>query len=69
MHPSPIYADDGTEIGTITKKFGGLLKELFTNADIFHVEFPEDFSVEEKSLILSTVFLIDFISFQDNNED
>ncbi|EPB73817.1 hypothetical protein ANCCEY_07107 [Ancylostoma ceylanicum] len=53
-----IYADDGTEIGTITKKFGGLLKELFTNADIFHVEFPEDFSVEEKSLILSTVFLI-----------
>ncbi|EYB93795.1 hypothetical protein Y032_0178g634 [Ancylostoma ceylanicum] len=30
---------------------------------------PEDFSVEEKSLILSTVFLIDFISFQDNNED
>ncbi|RCN47660.1 Scramblase [Ancylostoma caninum] len=33
-----IYSDNGTEIGSITKKFGGFFKELLTNADVFHVE-------------------------------
>ncbi|EYB93801.1 hypothetical protein Y032_0178g638 [Ancylostoma ceylanicum] len=64
-----IYADDGTEIGTITKKFGGFFKELLTNADVFHVEFPVDLSVEGKSLLLSTVFLIDFVAFEENPKD
>ncbi|EPB73818.1 Scramblase [Ancylostoma ceylanicum] len=59
-----IYADDGTEIGTITKKFGGFFKELLTNADVFHVEFPVDLSVEGKSLLLSTVFLILFSAYE-----
>lgn len=33
----PIYTLNGVRVGAITKKFGGLAKELFTDADTFHV--------------------------------
>ena len=55
------------EVGKITKKWSGALKEAFTDADNFGVTFPADLPVAEKSLLLGAVFLIDFAYFEKSN--
>lgn len=55
---------DGVEYGKITKKWSGLMKESFTDADSFGVIFPEEWEVESKALLLGAVFLIDFVHFE-----
>jgi uncharacterized protein YxjI len=55
------------EIGRISKKWSGLLKEGFTDADQFGVSFPLELEMAEKSLLLGAVFLIDFVHFEDRN--
>ena len=56
--------NNGTEYGKITKKWSGLLKESFTEADNFGVVFPEEWDVKVKALFLGAVFLIDFVHFE-----
>jgi len=55
---------DGVAYGKITKKWSGLMKEGFTDADSFGVTFPADWDVELKALLLGAVFLIDFVHFE-----
>ncbi len=55
---------DGVEYGKITKKWSGLLKEGFTDADNFGVMFPAEWDVKLKALFLGAVFLIDFVHFE-----
>jgi len=55
------------EIGKITKKWSGLLKESFTDADNFGVMFPAEWDVGLKALFLGAVFLIDFVHFENTN--
>ncbi len=55
------------EQGVITKKWSGLLKEGFTDADNFGVTFPQKWPVERKGLFLGAVFLIDFVHFENTN--
>ena len=55
---------DGGEIGKITKKWSGLGKEVFSDADNFSVFFPQDLDINQKSLLLGAVFLIDFVHFE-----
>ena len=57
---------DGQELGAIRKKWSGLAKEFFTDADNFGVQFPADLALNVKALILAAVFLIDFMYFEDN---
>lgn len=65
-----IIKRDGEEFGKITKKWSGLLKESFTDADNFGVEFPSTWDVKLKALFLGAVFLLDFVHFEDkNNKD
>jgi uncharacterized protein YxjI len=59
-----IIKDNDVEYGKITKKWGGLLKEGFTDADNFGVIFPKDWDVRLKALFLGAVFLIDFVHFE-----
>ena len=54
----------GVEYGKITKKWSGLLKEGFTDADNFGVTFAAEWGVEVKALVLGAVFLIDFVHFE-----
>jgi hypothetical protein len=56
-----VIKNDGQEFGKITKQWSGLLKESFTDADNFGVEFPTNWSVTLKALLLGAVFLIDFV--------
>ena len=57
----------GQECGLISKRWGGLRKEMFTDADSFGIEFPQGISPEMKAVFLGAVFLIDFAHFEDNN--
>ena len=52
------------KVGKISKKWSGLTKEAFTDADNFAVELPPGKDVETKSILLGAVFLIDFVHFE-----
>jgi len=59
----------GTTLGKITKKWSGLLKEGFTDADNFGVTFPNDWEVADKAVVLGAVFLIDFVHFENKGDN
>ena len=56
------------EVGKITKKWSGLFKEGFTDADNFGVTFPAEADKSQKALMLGAVFLIDFVHFENKNK-
>jgi hypothetical protein len=58
---------NGHECGMIKKKWSGALKEMFTDADSFGIEFPRDIDARRKAVLLGAVFLVDFVHFEDNN--
>eukprot|EP00708_Paratrimastix_pyriformis_P003499 GAFH01002279.1.p2 GENE.GAFH01002279.1~~GAFH01002279.1.p2 ORF type:complete len:282 (-),score=80.65 GAFH01002279.1:376-1188(-) len=58
----------GQQVGSIKKKWGGVFKEVFTDADTFSVEFPPA-DPDCKAVILGAVFLIDFMYFEDNQKN
>ena len=60
---------NGVEYGKITKKWSGLLKEGFTDADNFGVMFPAEWDVKLKALFLGAVFLIDFVHFENRGNN
>lgn len=49
-----------TNIGHITKKWSGLLREYYTDADFFELIMPEDLSVEWKTVLLAATLMVDF---------
>jgi uncharacterized protein YxjI len=53
--------------GRITKRWSGLGKEMFTDADRFGLEFPKDWPPEHKALFLGLVFFIDFRHFENRD--
>ena len=60
-----VVHDQGTEIARITKRWSGLLKEGFSKADTFDIEFVgpgrgQDFAL----LVLATAFAIDLDFFE-----
>jgi uncharacterized protein YxjI len=60
---------DGVEYGRITKKWSGLLKEGFTDADNFGIVFPPECGAKAKALLLGAVFLIDFVHFENKGNN
>jgi len=66
IHPP---GNEETQIGLIAKKWTGALHEVFTDADTFSVSFPVDMDVRTKATFLGALFLIDFMYFeqQQNN--
>ncbi|KAL8559225.1 hypothetical protein ACOMHN_040349 [Nucella lapillus] len=61
--------DGDTHVGTISKQWSGLAKEIFTDADNFGVTFPLDMDVKTKATTLGAVFLIDFMYFEGDPDD
>ncbi|CAH2247030.1 phospholipid scramblase 1-like [Pelobates cultripes] len=60
---------DGTsQVGRISKQWTGLVKETFTDADNFGVQFPMDLDVKMKAVVLGACFLIDFMFFEHTGE-
>jgi hypothetical protein len=52
------------EIGKITKKWSGLLKETFSDADNFGIQFPRNCDVKLKAILMGALFLIDMLYFE-----
>ena len=46
------------KVGQISKQWGGLMRELFTDADNFGVSFPADLDVRMKAVMIGACFLI-----------
>jgi uncharacterized protein YxjI len=69
LHPWTFEIKKGVEQhGKIIKKWSGLLKEGFTDADNFGVTFPREWDKKIKALLLGAVFLIDFVHFENTSK-
>jgi len=63
-----IYDTLGNKKGVITKKWGGFLKEVFTDSDQFLVDYSQhNWSEDEKAIILFSALSIDLDFFEDNS--
>lgn len=62
-----LSADGNTEVGTISKHWTGIVKEMYSDADNFGIRFPMDLDVKVKATLLGALFLIDMMYFEDNN--
>jgi hypothetical protein len=58
----------GSEVGSITKKWGGVAIEAMTDADNFHVVFPPQADPRARAILLSSVFLIDMMYFENSDK-
>lgn len=57
-----ITQPDGSPIGTINKKWGGALKETFTDADKYNVSINEEYDENtDKTVIVATAITIDMV--------
>jgi hypothetical protein len=52
------------EVGRISKKWSGLGKEMFTDADKFNIAFPNSIDVNHKGILMGALFLIDMLFFE-----
>ncbi|XP_043932959.1 phospholipid scramblase 1-like [Protopterus annectens] len=57
-------AEESKTVGQIRKQWSGLLKEAFTDADNFGIQFPMDLDVKIKAVLMGACFLIDFMFFE-----
>lgn len=70
LHPwTFLIKKEEQEYGKITKKWSGLAKEGFTDADNFGITFPATLEVKKKALLLGAVFLIDFVHFENKGNN
>jgi uncharacterized protein YxjI len=57
----------GQEVGQIAKQWSGLLREAFTDADTFTVQYGPGMNPQLRTLALAATFLIDFLYFERKN--
>ena len=63
----PVEGEDGISTATISKKWGGALREVFTDADTYRVEFGDArWTEEQRAIILAAAISIDFDFFENN---
>ncbi|XP_010361690.1 phospholipid scramblase 1 isoform X1 [Rhinopithecus roxellana] len=56
--------DEQCVVGKISKHWTGILREAFTDADNFGIQFPLDLDVKMKAVMIGACFLIDFMFFE-----
>jgi len=57
------------QVGSISKKWNGVLKEVLTKADRFSIDFPTDIDIGMKATLLGMTFLIDYLHFEADPTD
>ncbi|KAG8445324.1 hypothetical protein GDO86_010203 [Hymenochirus boettgeri] len=60
--------DEESTVGRISKQWTGFVKEAFTDADNFGIQFPMDLDVKIKAVMLGACFLIDFMFFEHSDD-
>ena len=64
----PVQPRGGGPGATISKKWGGGLKEIFSDADTFRIEFGGgDWSDAQRAVLMAAAISIDFDFFEDNS--
>lgn len=58
-----------TELGKITKKWTGMMKETFSDSDNFGLSFPATMDVKSKALLLGALFLMDYMYYEGRGGD
>uniref|UniRef100_A0A8D0DX84 Phospholipid scramblase n=1 Tax=Salvator merianae TaxID=96440 RepID=A0A8D0DX84_SALMN len=61
--------DEKTIVGRISKQWTGFVREAFTDADNFGIQFPQDLDVKMKAVMLGACFLIDFMFFEHTGQN
>ncbi len=61
--------DNSILVGRLSKEWGGVVKETFTNASNYNLYFPMDLDARCKALLLGATLLIDFMFFEDNRDN
>ena len=61
-----ILSANGNEIAKISKKWGGILREVFTDADKFLIEF-EGLTSSQKAVVFAAGISIDLDFFEENH--
>lgn len=59
-----VMDSNNNQVGSIKKVWGGLMREMFTDADTFTITFPQDIHPSTKALLLGALFMIDFHYFE-----
>lgn len=63
----PVYDLNGSQIATISKKWGGLLKEYISDADKFGISFEStQLTTAQKAVVFAAALSIDFDYFENN---
>jgi len=65
----PVCDNAGNEVGKISKQWSGVMKEAISDADNFGCTFPLDLDVKIKAVLIGAVFLVDFMYFENKQED
>ncbi|XP_053167604.1 phospholipid scramblase 1-like isoform X2 [Hemicordylus capensis] len=61
--------DEKNVVGRISKQWTGFVREAFTDADNFGIQFPMDLDVKMKAVMIGACFLIDFMFFEHTGQD
>ncbi|KAF7243250.1 Phospholipid scramblase 2 [Varanus komodoensis] len=61
--------DEKNVVGRISKQWTGFVREAFTDADNFGIQFPGDLDVKMKAVMLGACFLIDFMFFEHSGQN
>ncbi|KAJ6669364.1 hypothetical protein lerEdw1_008173 [Lerista edwardsae] len=61
--------DEKENVGRISKQWTGFVKEAFTDADNFGIQFPMNLDVKMKAVMLGACFLIDFMFFEHTGQN
>ena len=56
--------EDSREVAVITKRWSGLGKEMFSDADRFQLQFPQVKDPVHRQILLGALFLIDLKHFE-----
>ena len=59
-----VHEPQGEEVARVTKQWGGIMREGFTDADTFRLQFHKDLDQEFRMLVLATAFAIDLDFFE-----
>jgi uncharacterized protein YxjI len=63
----PIFDPSGTQQAVIAKKWGGLTKEYFTDADTFGLDFGSyEWTLSQRAVIVGAMISIDYDYFENN---
>lgn len=63
----PLLDSSGRKVGQISKKWSGFMREMFTDADTFLIDFGDgSWSSSQRAVILAAAISVDFDFFEEN---